>query len=76
MANGHFAQQLIHCLSPVKTECEEVGELHMGSEDGLVVSPAERIVRPSFVGVSKTELGVGPKVSELGKNDDSSPTVQ
>lgn len=50
MANGHFAQQLIHCLSPVKTECEEVGELHMGSEDGLVVSPAEHIVRPSFVG--------------------------
>lgn len=50
MDNGHFAQQLIHCLSPVKTERKEVGELHMGSEDGLVVSPVERIVRPSLVG--------------------------
>lgn len=50
MDNGHFAQQLIHCLSPVKTERKEVGELHMGSEDGLVVSPVERIFRPSLVG--------------------------
>lgn len=50
MDNGHFAQQLIHCLCPVKTECKEVGELHMGTEDGLLVSPVERMVRPSLVG--------------------------
>lgn len=75
MAKGHLAQQLIHCLSPVKTERKEVGELHMGSEDGLVVSLVECIVQPSLVGVSKMELGDGLNVSELKNNDGASHTV-